>query len=54
MVNAIQNGKTPEDIRERCKIAEQWLVANENIDTETYNDMMMAVSHIHRESYHLA
>ena len=54
MVNRIQNGKTAEDIRERCRIAEQWLRANEIIDNETYNDLMMTVSYLHRESYHMA
>lgn len=54
MVNRIQNGKTPEDIRERCRIAEEWLNANEIIDNSTYNDLMMTVAYLHRESYHLA
>lgn len=53
MVNAIRNGKTPEEIRERCRIAEAWLDANEIISTEEYNDLMMAVSWQHRESYHI-
>lgn len=54
MVNAIQNGKTPEEIRSRCRIAEEWLNENEIIDNDTYNSLMMTVSFIHRESYHLA
>lgn len=53
MVNATQNGKTPKEIRERCGIAEEWLKANEVIDAEQYNDLMMALSYIFRESYHL-
>lgn len=54
MVNAIQNGRTPEEIRERCNIAEEWLQANEVIDNETYDSMMMTVSYLYRESYHTA
>ena len=52
MVNAIQNGRTPEEIRERCTVAEEWLDANEIIDNETYNSLMMTVSYLYRESYH--
>lgn len=54
MVNAIQNGKTPEEIRERCQIAAEWLKANEVISFEEYDDLMNAVSYLHRESYHIA
>ena len=54
MVNAIQNGKTPEEIRERCRIAESWLMANEIIDNEEYDELMMTVAYLRRESYHLA
>ena len=54
MVNAIQNGRTPQEIRERCRIAEEWLKANKVIDNDQYNDMMMEVSYLHRESYTLA
>ena len=53
MVNAIQNGRTPDDIRHRCRIAEEWLIANEVISNEEYDDLMMTVSWIHRESYHM-
>ena len=54
MVNAIQNGKTPEEIRERCQIAAEWLKVNEVISFEEYDDLMNAVSYLHRESYHIA
>ena len=54
MINAIQNGKDAEDVRNRCRIAEEWLKANEIIDNETYNLMMITVSSLHRESYHIA
>jgi len=53
MVNAIQNGKTAEEIRERCRIAEQWLTKNEIISIDEYDSLMMAVSSLHRESYHI-
>lgn len=53
MVNAIQNGNTPQEIRKRCLIAEEWLKANTIITNDQYNDMMMAVSYLFRESYHL-
>ena len=52
MVNKIQLGKTAEEIRERCHVAEQWLMANVVITNEEYDDLMMAVSYLHRESYH--
>lgn len=54
MVNKIQNGKTPQEIRERCRVAEEWLKANEVISVDAYDNMMMAVSFLYRESYHLA
>lgn len=53
MVNAIQNGNTPQEIRERCRIAAKWLEENENLDYDQYNEMMMAVTYLHRESYHI-
>ena len=53
MVNRIQNGTTPQEIRRRCQVATEWLNANENIDNDTYNDLMMTVSYLHRESYHI-
>ena len=53
MVNAIQKASTPESIRERCRIAEEWLNANEVITNEEYDDLMMAVSFLYRESYHI-
>ena len=53
MVNAIQNGKTPLEIRQRCNIAEKWLQANEVISYDEYNDMMMTISYLHRESFQM-
>jgi len=53
MVNAIQNGKTPEEIRKRCVIAAKWLDKNEVINFEQYDELMIAVSFLHRESYHI-
>ena len=54
MVNAIQNAKTLEEVRERCAIAQDWLKENEVIDNEAYDELMMAVSFIYRETYHTA
>lgn len=54
MVNAIWNGKTPEEILRRCNVATEWLNANEIIDAEQYNDLMMAVSMQYREAYRLS
>lgn len=51
MVNRIQNGKSPEDIRRRCNVAEEWLRANEVISNSEYDELMMAVSFLYRESY---
>ena len=51
MVNRIQDGKSPEDIRRRCNIAVEWLRANKVISNDEYNDLMMAVSFLYRESY---
>ena len=50
MVNAIQNGETPAEIRERCTIAKRWLMANEVIDNEQFDDLMMAVTWLYREA----
>ena len=52
LVNAIQGGKTPAEVRERCRIAEEWLNANEVINNEQYDDLMMTVAYLHRDSYH--
>lgn len=54
MVNAIQNASTPKEVRERCDIAEEWLVANTVITSEEYNDLMMTLTYLFRESYHTA
>lgn len=54
MVNRIQDGRTPDEIRERCYIAEQWLTANEVITNEEYDDLMDTVAYLHRESYQTA
>ena len=51
MVNAIQNGNTPEEIRRRCNVAEEWLRANELISNAQFDELMMTVSWINRESY---
>ena len=53
MVNNIQLAETPEGIRERCRIAEKWLTANQVISTEEYDELMTAVAYWHRESYHM-
>lgn len=53
MVNNIQCGKTPEEIRERAQIAEQWLVKNTVISIDDFDELMMAVSYLYRESYYL-
>lgn len=54
MVNRIQKANTPQDIRRRCQIAEEWLTANEVISIDEYDALMMAVAYIHRETYHIA
>ena len=53
MVNAIQNGRTADEIRKRCRIAEQWLRENEIITNDQYDDLMMTVSYMYRESYNI-
>ena len=53
MVNAIQNCRTPAEIRDRAAIAEQWLMANDVIDNDTYDDLMNTVAYLVRESYHM-
>lgn len=53
MVNAIQNGRTSAEIRERCQIAEKWLTANKAITNEEYDDLMRTVAYLCRESYHI-
>ena len=51
LVNGIQNGKTPAEIRERASIAEEWITANKNLNIDTYNDMMDSIAYLIRESY---
>lgn len=53
MVNRIQLANSPEQMRERCRIAEDWLTKNEVISVEEYNDLMRAVSQLCAESYHM-
>ena len=53
MVNRIQNGRTPREIRERADIAIEWLRANEVITTQEFDDLMNTVSYLVRESYHM-
>ena len=53
MVNAIQNGRTPGEIRDRCNIAEKWLRENTVISNSDFDDLMMSVAFIYRESYHM-
>ncbi len=53
MVNAIQNGKTPDEIRERCEIAKEWLNANQVISVEDWDSLTGAVAYLYRESYHM-
>ena len=52
MVNAIQNGKSPEEVRERCGIAEKWLTANKVISNTEYDELMDTAAYLCRESYH--
>lgn len=52
MVNAIQNARTPEEIRSRCATAEEWLKANTVIGNSDYDELMDTVSYLYRESYH--
>ena len=51
MVNAIQNAETPQEIRRRCRIAEEWLRANEMISIDAFDELMNTVAYLHRESY---
>lgn len=51
MVNRIKNGKTHEEIRERCKIAAMWIRENEVVNADEYKDLMFTISKINRESY---
>lgn len=54
MVNAIQNGDTPKEIRQRAWIAAEWLKANEIIDEDQFDELMDTVAYLVRESYHMA
>ena len=54
MVNKIQLAATPEGIRARCRVAQEWLDANQVISTEEYDELMQALSYQFRESYHVA
>lgn len=52
MVNHIDEAETPEEIRRRCKIAEQYLINNLVITDEDFDELMKAVAYLVRESYH--
>lgn len=51
MVNRIQLGGTRAEIRKRADVAMQWLDANEVITADEYNDLMMTVSYLVRETF---
>lgn len=51
MVNRIQLGKTPQEIRDRCRIAEKWLSANTVISTDDFDELMMTITCLYRESF---
>ena len=51
MVNAIQNGRTPREILDRCRTAEAWLEANEAIEISDYDELMETVAYLSREAY---
>lgn len=53
MVNNIQTNDA-EETRRRCRVAEEWLTANEVISIDEYDALMMTVAYLHRESYHWA
>ena len=57
LVNAVQNGKTPQEIRERAAVAEEWISHNEAINKgkrfDIADDMMNALAYLVRESYHI-
>ena len=53
MVNRIQLADTPEGIRNRCRVAEEWLLNNDVIDNDEYDDLMRAVAYLRSESYHM-
>lgn len=41
------------DTLEKAKIANMWIMENEVITNEEYNDLMMALSYITRELYRM-
>lgn len=51
MVNAIQNGDTPKEIRQRAWIAAEWLKANEVISIDDFDELMDTVAFWVRASY---
>lgn len=51
MVNAIQNAKSNEAIRERCHIAILWLENNDVISNSDYDELMETVAYLERETY---
>lgn len=51
LCNNIQHASSPADMRERCAIAEEWLTANTVISNSDYDEMMVYVSALYRESY---
>ena len=53
MVNAIQNGETPKEIRRRAIIAREWLINNTVISLDEFDELMNTVAYLVRESYHL-
>lgn len=51
MVNAIQNGRTPNEILSRCRTAEAWLEENTVISIDDYDELMTTVAYLSREAY---
>ena len=51
MVNNIQVIDNQVKIREKCNAIEKMLKADNNIDNDAFEDLMMTITFIYRESY---
>ena len=50
IVNNIQVGKTPGEVRQRCNEAEKLIRADKTMDNDTFDELMMAIAFLYREA----
>jgi hypothetical protein len=53
IVNNIQTAKTAEEMRKKCNNAEKLIRDDSSINNDDFDELMMTIAYLHRESYRL-